>query len=127
MDALFMGFTGLQPKDVDTQTLQRMKEQREEQQKKGSDAFIRNTHRAMDAVRNKDPQLANTFFNNAKMDLIVSGYPEEKRLQIWKTAVDTYGKTLPERELWNYWLENVPPEERVESAKIFDKIMRNMR
>jgi hypothetical protein len=123
MNAIFMGVTGLQPKDVDTQTLQRMKDQREEKQKEGLNSFIRNTHRAMDAIKNKDPQLANVFFNNAKMDLIISGYPEEKRLKAWEAAVQN--RTLPERELWNYWLENVPPEERVESAKIYDNIIRN--
>jgi hypothetical protein len=123
MNAIFMGVTGLQPKEVDTQTLQRMKDQREEKQKEGLNSFIRNTHRAMDAIKNKDPQLANVFFNNAKMDLIISGYPEEKRLKAWEAAVQN--RTLPERELWNYWLENVPPEERVESAKIYDNIIRN--
>lgn len=125
MNAIFMGVTGLQPKDIDQQTLVRMKDQREEKQKEGLNSFIRNTHRAMDAINSRDFTLANTYFNNAKMDLIISGYPEEKRLKAWEAAVQN--RTLPERELWNYWLENVPPEERVESAKIYDNIMRNMK
>lgn len=125
MNAVFMSTTGLQPKDVDSQTLNRMQKTREELQKEGLNSFIRNIHRAMDAVANKDPQQANVYFNNAKADLNLSGYPDEKRNQAWDAALQ--GRTLPERQLWNYWMTNVNPEEKSTSADIYSNVMRNMK
>jgi hypothetical protein len=125
MDAIFMSATGLQPKIIDTQSLNRLKDQREELQKHGLNDFIKNVHRAQDAIKNKDPQQANVFFNNAKAALKIAGYPEEKYSQAWNAALS--GRTLPERELWNYWIQNVDPEDRYRMNNIYNDIMKNMK
>lgn len=125
LNTIFMSTTGVQPHAVDTQTITRMTKEREELQKAGLNSFIRNVHRAMDAIKNKDPQEANVFFNNAKADLNISGYPDERRNQAWNAALS--GRTLPERELWNYWMTNVNPEEKASSAEIYSNAMRNLK
>ncbi|HYT41330.1 MAG TPA: hypothetical protein VEP90_03195, partial [Methylomirabilota bacterium] len=124
MNALFMGISGLQPKDVDTKTLDLLMEARTEQQKEGLNSFIRNVHRARDAIKNQDPQQAKTYLNNARLDLAFSGYPQERRAQAWSTALSD--KTTPERKLWNYFMTNVSPEEKAKNAEIYGNIMRNL-
>lgn len=119
MNAIWLAGTGLNPKDIDTQTIHRLQQDRNDLQEHGSKSFQRNMHRGFQALENKDPQTAKTFFNNATADLNISGIPLHKRSALFKQAGDSYNKTMPERQLWQYFIQSVSPQEYKTSSDIY--------
>lgn len=117
MNAIWMASTGLQPKDTDTKTVQRLQEIQNDLQEYGLKSFRKNMHRGFDALEAKDPQQANTYFNNAKVDLELSGVPLHKRGQAYRSAAD--GRTRPESALWKYYIDSASPEQYKGSSEVY--------
>lgn len=96
-NAIFLGVTGLQPQDAyDTQiNAQRLKTDHD-MQTAGQKEFIKEYHRWLEALDNKDPQQAMDYQKRAQAILEAYGIPEEKRGDMIATASKGY-ETLVNR------------------------------
>jgi len=109
--ALFMGLTGL--KDVridDIRHYKNINDEMDEMQKKATQGYMREYQRGLQALSDKDPELAQEYFDNAKFYAIGSGLSPTREMQIFKQTVDA-NRPLISKIDWRFYGEakNVPP------------------
>lgn len=107
-DVLFREVTGFKTQDqTDINLFHDIKKQEEEVQRQAEKQIVKDYQRGLDAVRDKDFDNAQTYFENARARMIASGIPVDRRAQIAAEATRTYEpQTLSSQ--WDWATKHVP-------------------
>lgn len=108
-NALFMGLTGLSDTKIsDIATTTKAIKYQDDMNKYVLGKFIKEFHRALDAMESNNPQQAEVFFKNAKAWFVIGDYPIEKRGSA--IAIASQNKeSLIDRLDWDYFMKDLPP------------------
>lgn len=111
-NAAFMFGTGLKPQEQDDVYPVKLNEESEKDlQKWALGEYVKNMHRAFDAVNNRDYKQADQYFLRANTRLEGSDYPTERRGAAMALANKGF-QTLIEQSKWDYYMRNVPDSQK---------------
>ena len=107
-DTLFRTITGLKTQQQDDVfSIKNIKDSEEKVQKAATKEIIKEYHRGIDAMNDNNPDLANTYFTNARARMISSGMPLDMRTKVLSNATRGF-ETQIETSLRNWSTKNVP-------------------
>lgn len=128
--SLLTGLTGL--RDVRIDDLRHYRDLHKEMDNLQRDAvrgFVRETQRSLQALADKNPELADEYQANAKFYAVASGLPPEREQAVFKQAI-TASQSLINKIDWQFYgdRKNVPPGKEQLYAKTYRTIqeMRNL-
>lgn len=121
LNALFMHATGLQPTsaaDVHNKTL--ILNSRKDQEHRATNGFKMYFDRALDDLKNNDPDAARNHFSQARGVLKIYDYPTEKIGQLI-SQVSQGRETLIDSIDWRLYMKEVPASQREQLMKTFQR------
>lgn len=126
MKAFFMSFTGLQDQRVDDlQTYRSLNKTQDQIEKDAMNGYGREYRRALQALKDNNPDQATAFFGRAKFYLDCCGVPEQRQRKIMGQIAGNNRDLISKIE-WDFYInpDNVAPEKRRLFISTFEAIQK---
>jgi outer membrane protein assembly factor BamD (BamD/ComL family) len=126
-NAIFSYLSGLQPQTAtDINTMSWTRQTEKDMQKDAEERFIKEYHRGLKAMDDKNPTQAAEYFNRANVYLVQSGYPEEEQMKLRARAVKDY-ESMAGNITWDYFNEKVPETRKPAAQKALPQALQQLR